>query len=671
MGIPASLSSVPDVAPYIQYVASSGQTVYPYPFPITQDADLVVVINGVSQSTDSTYSVSGVGVTAGGNVTLNAGSTTGDIVTLYRDIQIERISQIAQNSGFSSIVFNNEFNNFYLIAQQLQSSIAQCLQIPNTNSPPVSTILTPAAYASKYLAFDINGNPTPAVLTSSGALTQAIISNLAYPQTTAEFNAGVVPVNTRIPSHDVLGKIIVDRYGVSANGTNDIGPAFNNAVKVSLQTLGSGVYGCPIEFLAGAYTFATAPAWGSLGTNILPIDVGGQGEGSTQIYCKLTAGSSALFPMGTYNGWRLHDFAIAGDSAHKNDGIDAGNVSATEGIEWRVERITSYMPGVGLKIQNTNTGVYRDFRHWPGNNEALIIPQTVTNSDISHGVYYTGNFTHNISGYDLFCPPNSNYSSTMRGVKCDAVTADGCALYTPLVQTGSGNNNETGIDWNPSGSTAGLTIENCYNEGTIISLGNVGNSVVSSLTDGGTLGSLVLNAGSRNNTFIGINQAVLNVSSSTSYGNLFLGGAVRTTWTDATIGANISVQPNQYKGFSTSGYGTGIADVGRKMRKILAYSASMQPDTYYADTNEIRVNNTSNFAFLTPLHPYNGAELKFVIRNENASSAMGTMTVNGLNGGLVGWTPPAAGKNRAFSIFYSSDFGTWYQDFVGQADVAN
>lgn len=187
MGVPASLSSVPDVSPYIQYVATSGQTVYPYPFPITQDADLVVVINGVAQATDSTYVVSGVGNSTGGNVTLNwPGSNAGDIVTLYRDIQIERISQIAQNSGYSSQLFNNEFNNFYLIAQQLQADVTRCLQVPNTNNPAPVTTLTPAQYANKYLAFDANGNPTPAVLTSSGAITAPIIGSVLYPQTSVE-----------------------------------------------------------------------------------------------------------------------------------------------------------------------------------------------------------------------------------------------------------------------------------------------------------------------------------------------------------------------------------------------------------------------------------------------------------------------------------------------------
>ena len=151
MTVPATLSSVPAVAPYIQYVAAGGQTVYPYPFPITLDSDLVVVINGVTLGTDVGYTLTGQGNPTGGNITLNSGSTVGDIVTLYRSIAIQRVTQIGQNSGFSSTAFNAEFNEIYLILQQLQEAFAFCLQIPNTNKSAGGTSLLPANYAGKYL----------------------------------------------------------------------------------------------------------------------------------------------------------------------------------------------------------------------------------------------------------------------------------------------------------------------------------------------------------------------------------------------------------------------------------------------------------------------------------------------------------------------------------------
>src|SRR5271166_1485362 len=102
MAVPLTLSSVPAQTPYVQYVATSSQTVFPYPFEITQDSDLVCLINGVAQATDTGYTLTGQGAVGGGNLTFSVGQTAGTIVTLYRNISIARISQIAQGGGFFS-----------------------------------------------------------------------------------------------------------------------------------------------------------------------------------------------------------------------------------------------------------------------------------------------------------------------------------------------------------------------------------------------------------------------------------------------------------------------------------------------------------------------------------------------------------------------------------------
>jgi hypothetical protein len=208
MGTPLPISEVPGETPYIQYIATSGQTVFPYPFVITQDSDLVVVYNGVTLETDQGYSLTGQGNDTGGNVTFTLPAVTGDIVTLFRDISISRLTQFSQNGGFSSAAFNAEFNNIYLIMQQLQQSGALSLSVPNTNVGNPVTVLAPDTYANKFLGFDANGNPTPVALTSSGAITTTVLAPfLNLQQTAAEIAAGVVPSNEAYPPGDIR------RYG--------------------------------------------------------------------------------------------------------------------------------------------------------------------------------------------------------------------------------------------------------------------------------------------------------------------------------------------------------------------------------------------------------------------------------------------------------------------------
>lgn len=305
MSVPFILSDVPDVTPYIQYIATNGQTVFPYPFPITQDSDLVVVVNGVTLNTDSGYTLSGQGDDTGGNVTFTLGRTAGDIVTLFRDIQIQRVSQIAQNSGFSSTVFNAEYNNIYLILQQLEASIAQCLQVPNTNNPAPVTTLTPANYANKYQAYDAFGNPTPALLTSSGSITQAlivsllsqaVIGGLLFPQTARESAVSVVPSNFAYSEGNFL------RYGAVGDGVTNNYTAFQNAVKVCSSA------GLALVVPEGNYVIDTTTGT----TNLSYITIQGTGvltgtttPGAAGSVFSITGTANSPFTIGpsvTFNG---------------------------------------------------------------------------------------------------------------------------------------------------------------------------------------------------------------------------------------------------------------------------------------------------------------------------------------------------------------------------------
>ena len=65
----ASIDDVQDIAPRVQFVATGGQTVFAYPFPIFVDANLVVDIDGVVKVLTTDYTVSGAGAELGGNVT--------------------------------------------------------------------------------------------------------------------------------------------------------------------------------------------------------------------------------------------------------------------------------------------------------------------------------------------------------------------------------------------------------------------------------------------------------------------------------------------------------------------------------------------------------------------------------------------------------------------------
>lgn len=180
-----SIDTVNDLPPRVQYVASAAQTLFPYPFPIFSDGDLVVDVDGTPAALNVAYTVAGEGDDLGGNVTwIGAAFVGGEIVTIYRDIAIERDTDISQNGPWSSTTYNDEMDKIFLLLQQLKANGLRALRLPITAAVTDADIeLDPVAFANKYLSFDANGKPVPAVLTSA-ALTAAAITAVLTASTT-------------------------------------------------------------------------------------------------------------------------------------------------------------------------------------------------------------------------------------------------------------------------------------------------------------------------------------------------------------------------------------------------------------------------------------------------------------------------------------------------------
>lgn len=224
----ASIDNVTDLGARVQYTAAAAQTTFDYPFPIFEDADLVVDIDGTTKTLTTDYSVTGAGADTGGTIVLVVAAVGGEIVTIYRQTAITRTTDFQQNGPLSSTSFNDQLDKLTVIAQELDAAIQRCLRIPTTAEVDDADIELPVAnWANKYLTFDVNGKPTPAALSSS-TMTQATIGNLLYPRTAAEQSAGVTPTNYYYEPGNVL------RYGTNTTpGTTDMTAAVAAAFAVS------------------------------------------------------------------------------------------------------------------------------------------------------------------------------------------------------------------------------------------------------------------------------------------------------------------------------------------------------------------------------------------------------------------------------------------------------
>jgi hypothetical protein len=147
-----------------RYVASDGQTVFPYTFRIFAAADLVVerlrgnVATTLQLTTD--YTVSGIGDDAGGNVTLTTGALAGDIIAIVSNQPNQRSTDFSESGDFRAAALNAELDRIWIAVQQVSQDVSRQITRP-LSDPTASYVLPPAGVrANKYLAFGPDGSLT-------------------------------------------------------------------------------------------------------------------------------------------------------------------------------------------------------------------------------------------------------------------------------------------------------------------------------------------------------------------------------------------------------------------------------------------------------------------------------------------------------------------------------
>ena len=165
-----------------QYTATSGQTVFPYTFEIFSKDDVVVIKNTTTLIEGTNYTVTGVGNENGGSIVLTVGATAGDIITVYRDMPLERNSDYQTSGDFLASEVNNDFDRLWLAAQQINELSARSIKRPDSDSASINMVLPVALdRADKMLAFDGTGAvvvPNISYPTLENFLQQASLLNL-------------------------------------------------------------------------------------------------------------------------------------------------------------------------------------------------------------------------------------------------------------------------------------------------------------------------------------------------------------------------------------------------------------------------------------------------------------------------------------------------------------
>ena len=122
---------------------SSGETTFAYTFKILADADILVVTTNLTTGVDTTwtlttdYTVTGAGDDAGGNVVFVVATTSGQRVTLTRNLGYTQLVDLVTQGGFSSDVVETALDRLTMFGQQLGYENTRALETPMSDTTAI------------------------------------------------------------------------------------------------------------------------------------------------------------------------------------------------------------------------------------------------------------------------------------------------------------------------------------------------------------------------------------------------------------------------------------------------------------------------------------------------------------------------------------------------------
>jgi len=259
---------VNDTTPRNQYTATSGQTVFAYSFEIFDVTD-VKVYNGStlltyasSPSGGTQYSVSNAGVTGGGNITLGSGgASSGDTITIVRDIAVKRTTDFPSSGPFNIASLNTDLDKQVAMMGEREDEIARSIRQTDEDASATLTLPLKDARKGKVLSFNATSGNVETTVASTDVTT---IAGIASDVTAVTAIASNVTTVAGIASNVTTVANDGTDIGVVAGKATEIGRLGTSDAVADLAILGTSAIVTDMDLLA---TSANVTAMGHLGTS--------------------------------------------------------------------------------------------------------------------------------------------------------------------------------------------------------------------------------------------------------------------------------------------------------------------------------------------------------------------------------------------------------------------
>lgn len=145
---------IESISPRIRYIGDGNTTHFAFPFPVFQEEDMDVYLDDQLQTTG--YSVSGAGLTNGGEIIFNTAPLPQQVVTLLRNLEIKRTSDFQEGGAFRAKAINHELDYQVACIQQINEQTQRTVKFP-PYSEANNTVFLPIPQPGKAVIWDEAG----------------------------------------------------------------------------------------------------------------------------------------------------------------------------------------------------------------------------------------------------------------------------------------------------------------------------------------------------------------------------------------------------------------------------------------------------------------------------------------------------------------------------------
>ena len=319
--------------------ANGSTTVFPYTFKILLKTDIEVLVDATVQTVDTHYTVDGLGVSGGGNVTFLVAPAADTIVTRLRKQPASQASQYLVGEAFPSDRVEKDLDKLAMMVQQVKEVLRRTFTLLKSSSVVDQTIDEPVV--GSFARGKVGGGIDWATVVSAGsisvpvsiaeggtgAITAALARTALSVPTLAEAGVQADNVFRVTGSADASKRVAFEVDGLTTATTRTLTVQDKNGTLALTSEFDySNVPGSPgrMPFAQGQLFGATISNNATDATNDIDIAAGQCRDGANtanMINAALTKQLDAAWAVGTNQG-----------------GLDTGAIANTTYHVWIIQR---------------------------------------------------------------------------------------------------------------------------------------------------------------------------------------------------------------------------------------------------------------------------------------------------------------------------------------------